>query len=82
MLREVTKKQHRVQVTISLTFVVSKCIILFKIVKFCKSDSFFALFSRITDTILCHFTAVFHVVFRCFITGRRYVENPARFVNF
>ena len=30
-----------------------------------------------TDTILFHFTAVFYVVCRCFIIGRRCVENPA-----
>ena len=36
----------------------------------------------LTDTILCNFTAVFHVVCRCFIIGRRSVENLARLVNF
>ena len=48
----------------------------------CLFSLFFNTELKISDTILCHFTAVFHVVFRCFIIGGRYVENPDRFVKF
>ena len=101
MLREVTKKPHRVQVTISFTlicvqmyyFFKTTLIVVFKShsVSLCSVAHLFSLFfntvlkiieniENFTDTILCHFTAVFHVVLRCFIIGRRYVENPARSV--
>ena len=85
MLKEATKKPHRVQVMISLKLICvqmyfskTALIVVFPNRIACRSVQSHACsvcfqyrIEDFTDTILCHFTAVFHVVFRCFIIGRR-----------
>ena len=84
VLKEMTKKPHRLQVTTSLTLIFVQmyffyhCLdcgfssnrIAFRSVQSHACSVCFLINQVFTDTILCNFTAIFHVFCRCFIIGR------------